>query len=180
MTRRQETGMAVIAVVVIILLLLLTSCNTKKTVTEYIYVHDTTEVRHSDTIRDIKVVRDTIIDRKVIANHDTIHHEIERLIVVNEHGDTVKQLEWDRLWQKVHELEMSHHNESHSDSASYLKAERDSLKQALVEEKQKKKVVYIEKTPWKLVLITLAAVIITILLIIREVKKKIAEMRNRT
>ena len=140
MTREQETGMAIIVTAVIITLLLLTSCGTKKTVTKYVTVHDTTYISRSDTIRDYRVVRDTVVDWKVVATHDTLRHEKERVIVVNEQGDTISEREWERLWQKIHELESAKHDESHSDSTAYYKSSRDSLQRILDSQKEKKTV----------------------------------------
>lgn len=140
MTRKQETGMAVITAVVLLLLILLSSCSTKKTITEYVAVHDTLTVHHSDTLKIIRVTRDTIVDWKYITLHDTLHHEKERVIVLNENGDTISQREWEKLWQKIHELESARHNESHSDSSSYLKAQNDSLRAVLKAQEEKKEV----------------------------------------
>lgn len=176
MTSRQETGMALIAgggIIIIIILLMLCGCTTKKTVTEHIYVHDTTTVYHSDTIKDIRVEKDTVVDYKVIATHDTVHHEIERLIVVNEQGDTIKQRELERLWQKIHDMEMSHHNESHSDSTSYLKAVTDSLRKVLDQQSDKTVTKVNERVPLKWILITIVAVAITVLIVARDIKNKL-------
>lgn len=130
-TKRQETVMAVIVVLIILAFLFLTSCSTKKTITEYVTVHDTLIVHHSDTLKIIKETKDTIIDRNFITLHDTLHYEKERVIVVNEQGDTISEREWERLWQKIHELESARHDESHNDSSSYLKAQNDSLRAVL-------------------------------------------------
>lgn len=140
MTRKQETGMAVIMAVVLLLLILLSSCSTKKTITEYVTVHDTLVVHHSDTLKIIKETKDTIIDWKYITLHDTLRYEKERVIVLDEKGDTISEREWERLWQKIHELESARHDESHSDSSSYLKAQNDSLRAVLKAQKEKKEV----------------------------------------
>jgi hypothetical protein len=139
-TRQQETGMALIALAIIFLFLFLSSCSTKKVVTEYVAVHDTTWISHSDTIRDYKVVRDTVVDWKIITTHDTLHHEVERVVTLNEKGDTISKREWERLWQKIHDLQLSVHNQSHSDSSSYLKAQNDSLRAVLKAQESKKEV----------------------------------------
>lgn len=132
--------MVVIVGVIILLLLLLTSCGSKKTITEYVAVHDTLVVHHSDTLKIIKETKDTIIDWKFITLHDTLHHEKERVIVLDEKGDTISQREWERLWQKIHELESARHDESHSDSSAYYKSSRDSLQRILDSQKEKKTV----------------------------------------
>ena len=148
MTHKQETGMAVIVGVIILLLLWLTSCSTKKTITEYVTVHDTLVVHHSDTLKIIKETRDTIVDWKYITLHDTLRHDRERVIVVNEQGDTISEREWERLWQKIHELESARHDESHSDSSSYLKAQNDSLRAVLKAQESKKEVKTTNRLLW--------------------------------
>ena len=148
-TKKQETGMALAVIIVILSLLFLCSCSTKKSVTEYIYVHDTLTVSHSDTVWEIRVQKDTVVDWKIVATHDTIHHEKEKVIVLNEQGDTISQREWDRLWQKIHELEQSQHNESHNDSSAYYKAENDSLRKVIDSQRDKTTVKVLEKTSWK-------------------------------
>lgn len=140
--------MVVIVGVIILLLLLLTSCGSKKTITEYVTVHDTTWISRSDTIRDYKVMRDTVVDWKIITTHDTLHHEVERVITINEKGDTISKREWERLWQKIHDLQLSVHNQSHSDSSSYLKAENDSLRAILKAQESKKEVKVTNRPRW--------------------------------
>ena len=147
-TKQQETGMAVIVGVIILLLLWLTSCSTKKTITEYVTVHDTLVVHHSDTLKIIKETKDTIVDWKYITLHDTLRHDRERVIVVNEQGDTISKREWERLWQKIHELESARHDESHSDSSSYLKAQNDSLRAVLKAQENKKEVKTTNRLLW--------------------------------
>ena len=140
--------MVVIVGVIILLLLLLTSCGSKKTITEYVAVHDTTYISRSDTIRDYRVVRDTIVDWKVITTHDTLHHEKERVIVLNEKGDTISEREWERLWQKIHDLQSSLQRESHTDSSSYLKAQNDSLRAILKAQESKIEVKTTNRLLW--------------------------------
>ena len=64
MTRKQETGMAVITAVVLLLLILLSSCSTKKTIAEYVTVHDTLVVHHSDTL---KIIQETMMRATAIS-----------------------------------------------------------------------------------------------------------------
>lgn len=147
-TKRQETVMAVIVALIILAFLFLTSCSTKKTITEYVTVHDTLVVHHSDTLKIIKETRDTIVDWKYITLHDTLRHDRERVIVVNEQGDTISEREWERLWQKIYELESTRHDESHSDSSSYLKAQNDSLRAVLKAQESKKEVKTTNRPRW--------------------------------
>ena len=57
MTRRQESGMAIITVAVLITIILLSlcSCSTKQHVVETVYVHDTVTVHKSDTVKIVRV-----------------------------------------------------------------------------------------------------------------------------
>ena len=145
MTHKQETGMAIIMAVVLLLLILLSSCSTKKTVTEYVTVHDTLTIHHSDTLKIIRETRDTIVDWKSIILRDTVRYEKERVIVVDEKGDTLNQREVEKLWQKINELESTHHDESHNDNFTYLKAQNDSLRAALKAQENKKEVKTIKR-----------------------------------
>lgn len=91
MTRTQETGMAIIVTAVIIILLLLTSCGTRKTVTEYVYTHDTIVTHRTDTIRDVvyqvrtDTIRETIIREITIRQDSTGKHDTIRINTVNDH-----------------------------------------------------------------------------------------------
>jgi len=123
MSKRQETGMAVIVAVVLFLIILLTSCSTKKQVTEYVTIHDTTIVTHTDTLRDVRVVtqRDTVTQREV------------HTITLNDVGDTIREI------HHCHESERM----IVVDSTDRYKAVVDSLKAVL--EQQKDKVTVKEK-----------------------------------
>lgn len=91
MTRQQETGMAIIVTAVIIILLLLTSCGTRKTVTEYVYTHDTIVTHRTDTIRDVvykvktDTIRETIVREITIRQDSTGKHDTIRINTVNDH-----------------------------------------------------------------------------------------------
>lgn len=159
---------AIIAVLMVALLSLLCGCKARKVVTEYVAVHDTLVVRHSDTIRDFRVVRDTIVDWKVLATHDTIHHEIERVLTLNERGDTISQREWERLWQKIHEMEQARHDESHAEDVAYYKSTADLLK--AMQEKEAKKDVTKIHVPWKLLCFILVSILAVFMVIIRDKK----------
>lgn len=171
-TRQQETGIALITAAILLLIILLTmgGCATKKVVEERVYVHDTLYIYHSDTIRDYKVERDTVVDWKVITKHDTLYHEIERAVTLNERGDTISQREWERLWQKIHELESARHDECHSDSASYLQAENDSL-QAIIDSRQEQ-VVEVKKSPLPRIRDMIVAALIIIVVTVALLRRK--------
>lgn len=151
MTEKQETGMAIITAVIIILLLFLTSCTTKKTVTEYIRIHDTVEIFRTDTLRDIRVV----------TQRDSTHHETERIITLmtGDSGrvDTVKEVINNTLIRYFEK----------TDSIDRYRAIADSLRKVLDKEKNKEVVKRIPN--FKNVIILLAFVIV-ILGIIWKVK----------
>lgn len=66
------------AFVFILLISLLTGCRTK-TLVEYISVHDTLRISEKDTVLKIKTE----------FTHDTLRIETEKVVTVNEKGDTV-------------------------------------------------------------------------------------------
>lgn len=74
--------MAIITVAVIIVLLFLSSCANKKTVTEYITIHDTLTTYRTDTIRDVKYLHHT----------DTVTNKEVHTYTINDVGDTVKEI----------------------------------------------------------------------------------------
>ena len=59
--------------------LMLTGCKTK-TVTEYISVHDTLRIHQTDTCYKVKTE----------YSHDTLRIEVEKIVTVNQGGDTIK------------------------------------------------------------------------------------------
>ena len=128
MTRRQETGMALIAavaIIIVMILLTMCSCSTTEHVVEHVTVHDTVFSLHTDTVKDIKVIHLT----------DTVKwHEIHTY-TVNLAGDTVRE---------------NHHLVEHNktvivDSTYRYQSERDSLRQALHEAQSNDKVIVKEK-----------------------------------
>lgn len=140
MTRKQEN--VILWVIAIVLLLIIFSCRTRKeVVTETIHTHDTVMVHKTDTVKEIKLKIDSFIDWKYITIFDTVYHEKEKELVLNEQGDTIKHKEKENLLHKTHENESMQHSESHSDSTSFYKAENERLRQALIKEQSKEKVI---------------------------------------
>ena len=135
--------MVVIAGMVLILIIAigaLCSCTTKqKVVTENVAVHDTIHSHHTDTLREIKAVKEIVHDTTILQVRDTILHESGKVITLNEHGDTIKEKSWDNLWQKTQEQLQSNHVEERSDSTDYYRARSDSLEAALHKEQSKYK-----------------------------------------
>lgn len=139
--------------ITIIAVSLLCGCKTKTvTITETVYVHDTVTNHKTDTLIDIRVKTDSVIEYKLLTLNDTTIIERGSVVVLKENGDTLKQSEWEKTWQKIKEKENVQHNESHSDSINLYKAQNDSLRKALNIEKAKEKTVikryYI---PWWLI-----------------------------
>lgn len=161
MTRRQESGMAIITVAVLITIILLSlcSCSTKQHVVETVTVHDTVAAVQTDTVENIKV----------LEIHDTTTVREYHTYTVNNNGDTVRENHHLVEIQKTIVV----------DSTYRYQSERDSLRQALMEEKQKTKVVIKEKVSLKWLLISIAAAAIAVIGIIRDernrIKKKIQQ-----
>ena len=151
MTRRQETGMAMIVVAVILILLFLTSCTTKKTVTEYIYVHDTLTTLKVDTVKDIRVS----------VQHDTIRERESHTYTINNVGDTLK--------------EIHHYHESEKviviDSTERYQSKVDSLQRIVNSQKSKETVKTKIQVPWKWACFVLVAILAVIVLISMDRKK---------
>ena len=77
---KTRTLVIIISALLIYLFIgMLTSCRTK-TVTEYISVHDTLRITKTDTC--VKV--------RTEVSHDTLRIEVEKIVTVNEGGDTIK------------------------------------------------------------------------------------------
>lgn len=141
MEERKLTGFVVIMdafLMLFIVLCMLCSCSTKqKTITEYVNVHDSIRVYKIDTLREIKAVKEIIHDTTIVSIRDTLFHDREQIIVLNENGDTIKEKTKESLWQKTKEQAQSNHSESRTDSTDYYRARSDSLEKALHEEQSK-------------------------------------------
>ena len=163
-TPRKENGKAYgvfIAIAIIALLISLCSCKTKTiTVTETVYVHDTVTNHKTDTLIDIRVKTDSVIEYKLLTFNDTTIIERESVVVLKENGDTLKKSEWEKIWQKIKEKENVQHNESHFDSINFYKAQNDSLRKVLNIEKAKEKTTIKRYSiPWWLI-VTFAVIFI--------------------
>lgn len=131
MNSQQETGMAIIAVVIILLFLFLSSCSTKRVVTEYVTVHDTLVVGHTDTLRIVShtTKRDTI--REATIQYVTIRQDSDRL-------DTIK----------VETVRDHYHTYFVHDSIDTYKAVADSLRAVLKAQESKKEVKVTRRPSW--------------------------------
>lgn len=120
--------MVVIVGAIILAFLFLTSCSTKKTITEYVAVHDTLNVTHTDTLMQTKVqtVRDTVTNTEV------------HTYTLNNVGDTVKEIH-------------HYHNSERTivvDSTDRYKATVDSLRAALRAQESVKEVKVTNRPRW--------------------------------
>lgn len=117
--------MAIITVAVIIALLFLSSCANKKTVTEYITIHDTLTTYRTDTIRDVKYLHHT----------DTVTNREVHTYTINDLGDTVKEIHHYHDTEKVIIV----------DSTDRYRAVVDSL-QRIVDAKSEKTTVKVKQS----------------------------------
>lgn len=125
--RRMRDGIAVIAAIVIVALMgltLLVSCTAKEIITEETsYVHDTVEVHRVDTLWEYKLV----------SQRDTVKQETVHTVVLNERGDTIKEIHHYHDTEKIIIVDSTYKYESERDSL------RKALDQAHEREKTKEK-----------------------------------------
>ena len=158
-TNRQQTVMAItMAVLMLIIILILASCTTTRRVVESVTVHDTI----------VSVRTDTVMDVQSIQVHDTMMVKEYHTYTINNNGDTIRENHHLVEVQKTIVV----------DSTYRYQSERDSLRQALVEEKQKKKIITKEKVPLRWMFITAAAVLLAFWIVIVEIRKKKASSRD--
>lgn len=126
--------------VAIIVVSLLFGCKTKTVVETVIeHVHDTVQVHHSDTVKEVKVTHHT----------DTVKQIETHTFTLNNVGDTVKEIHhYHDLWHTTV-----------IDSTNRYKAVVDSLQKALIEEKSKEKTIIKRyPIPWWLIYFSIAAI----------------------
>ena len=157
MTRQQGTGMAVIAGVIILLLVLLSSCSTKKTITEYVTVHDTLVVGHTDTLR---IVSHTI-------KRDTIREATIQYVTIRQDSDKVDTI-------KVETVRDHYHTYFVHDSIDTYKAVADSLRAVLKAQEAKKEVKVTNRPRWweYIVFVALLALWVGLVMWLRRIWKK--------
>ncbi len=108
--------------IAVIAVSLLFGCKTKKVIETVVeHVHDTVQVHHSDTVREVKVSHHT----------DTVKQIETHTYTLNNAGDTVKEI---HHFVEVNKMIVV-------DSTYRYKAIVDSLQKALIEEKSKNKTV---------------------------------------
>lgn len=125
--------------------------------TEYVAIHDTLHVHHSDTVREYKI--------KTV--HDTIRESSNHILTLNEKGDTIREYHYYHEKEKIVE----------KDSTDKYKSQIDSLRQSLNKIHEKEKVT--EKKPsfweqWKWRLISCALLVALVLALIPIVKRIIS------
>ena len=149
----------VVSTICALLPLLITGCGTTHE-SELLEIHDTITANHVDTVT--QYVSKTV--------HDTIHHHMERIVTVNEKGDTIRETNNNYYYQ--HTIER--------DSDAYYRHLIDSLVKSLNQNHEHEKTV--EKSSswwelWKWKIIAFAAIILIVKLIFRKKKKIINLMR---
>lgn len=150
MTERQETVMAIIMVVGIYIFILLStcSCSTTRDVVETVTVHDTILRHRVDTVNAVRIVH----------HNDTIRWRETHTYTVNQAGDTVREFHHFHDTERITTI----------DSTYRYQSERDSLRQALREEKSKEKVTIKEKRVmawWAWIIVGCSIAISTLLLV---------------
>lgn len=70
------------------IMMLVSGCKTK-TVTEYVAVHDTL----------LSVSHDTLVKVKTEYSHDTLRIEVEKIVTINEGGDTIRVAVFRDRWR---------------------------------------------------------------------------------
>lgn len=86
---KTRTLVIIISALMIYLLIgVLTGCRTK-TVTEYVSVHDTLRISKTDTL----------YKTKTEISHDTLKIEVEKIVTLNENGDTMKLVIYKDRWR---------------------------------------------------------------------------------
>lgn len=103
---------------------LITGCGTTHE-SELLEIHDTITAAHVDTVR--QYIKQTV--------YDTIHQHTERIVTVNERGDTVKEVNNNYYKERIIER----------DSSSYYRHMIDSLMKSLMQNHDKEAVT--EKKP---------------------------------
>lgn len=151
-TRRQETGIALITAAILLLIILLTmgGCATRKVVEERVYVHDTVTVHKSDTVVDVRVVQ----------QHDTITNSEVHTFTVNNVGDTIKEVHHYHVSEKTVVV----------DSTYRYKAKLDSL-QAIIDSRQEQ-VVEVKKSPLPSIRDMIVAALIIIVVTVALLRRK--------
>lgn len=149
--KERESGIAVFAAIIMMALIglcILVSCNTKKTVTETLYVHDTVFSHSTDTIRNERVIHHT----------DTLKIENEKIItLIQKEEGRIDTLRID-TYRDTYQFSMV------SDSVASLRTAIDSLYRAYNRELNKETVKK-KSPPWKWIAICLGAFAVCILVL---------------
>ena len=153
MNEKRMTGMAwllALWLVLAMVFLAMCSCSTEKVITETIYEHDTVTVHHSDTVKEV------VYKSKV----DTVTNTEKHVYYLNNEGEPVKEIHHYHSVEKTNTV----------DSTYRYQAERDSLRQALREEKAREKTVTKIQVPWQWLCMILVALFAAVVFIVRDRK----------
>ena len=117
-------------IMIILLLSICASCTTKRII-EYSYVHDTISVMHTDTVREKRYVdrQDSASHKEVKIIRDSVINNFFRTVVINQVGDTVKDIQENNTWHRTSEQDSILQLQLISllDSMHVLESRRDSL-----------------------------------------------------
>lgn len=154
--RQMSSRIGCLPILLLCIALSFVGCKTIRQ-TEYVAIHDTLHVHHSDTVREYKI--------KTV--HDTIRESSNHILTLNEKGDTIREYHYYHEKEKIVE----------KDSTDKYKSSIDSLKSVLNKIHEKEKVT--EKKPsfwgqWKWRLISCALLVALVLALIPIVKRIIS------
>ena len=126
-------------------LILMASCKTSKVISENVYEHDTVDVHHSDTVREVvhKVEKDSVIEKEV------------HTYTLNDVGDTVKEIHHYHTFEKVIVV----------DSTDRYKSIVDSLQSIINHQRNKQQKIVKKQRSWSDYIILLGLVGIALLLV---------------
>ena len=142
--------LAATILIIACILMAMCSCGSQKVVTETIFEHDTVTVHHSDTVKEV-IYKSTV---------DTVTNTESHVYYLNNEGEPVKEIHHYHTIEKTNTV----------DSTYRYQAERDSLRQALREEKAREKTVTKIQVPWKWLCMVLVAFFIAVVFIVRDRK----------
>ena len=122
--RQMSSRIGCLPILLLCIALSFVGCKTIRQ-TEYVAIHDTLHVHHSDTVREYTI--------KTV--HDTIRESSNHILTLNEKGDTIREYHYYHEKEKIVE----------KDSTDKYKSSIDSLKSVLNKIHEKEKVT--EKKP---------------------------------
>lgn len=168
MNGRRASGLVAILIIVLMGLVVLSVMVSCKTVRESVadVAHDTVRVVKADTVRIIQNKRDSVGDVRIMTLHDTTVIERERVIVIDEKGDTVSERTRENERQRIHEAETSNRRESHAEDFASIYSSIDSILAKMDERHNVKVVEERSIPPWQYVVYV--GVVVLVLIWVRK------------